>query len=345
MKAKPFLAKPNIFLHRNYCQEDHFSVSLAYLLNAFPSELGNRFLNKIAAMSGYQSGYFGTFKQAIFSGFHLQFISSNSKPDIIIYTSKSTIYFENKLQARLSIRQLERHMTDVQADRGKLIFVSNIHSTISEEVIRNRRYIKPRNHNHFIWTDFESVFDIKLRGKSLGNKLLDDFKVGLRANGMKGRKIIGAEDNLYTNGSMAENIFLDRLAAILKKEGFEAWRKPNEFTLRVNVEKSGKDPLMNPRLYSSGEEYKKDWLKECMIIHSYCRMEDTEAIRAIKRLRNLTIKFREVDIEKLESDGFYGFHVYVPLKFMYNGNRCDINWEAQQKFWHQFYNILKKYSS
>src|SRR5882724_13139109 len=117
--------KPNIFLYKNLKNEDHFTISLGYLLNLFPSILGNRFLEKLSIMSGNPWDYFGKFKEAEFSGHKLQNINSTSKPDMIIHTTNTKIFFEHKLEAALSKEQLERHFNDVDNVNGKLVFVSN----------------------------------------------------------------------------------------------------------------------------------------------------------------------------------------------------------------------------
>ncbi len=122
--------------------------------------------------------------------------------------------------------------------------------------------------------------------------ILEDFKKSLRLNGIKGRQIIGTEDNLYTNGSKAENLVLDKLKAILKKIGFAAWRKNQEFTLRVNLEKAGKDPLLNPRIYPTGEWLDDTCTKECMIV--LCFSRNDEGTEILNNLDGLESTFRSV---------------------------------------------------
>lgn len=56
--------KPNIFLFKNLTNEDHFTNSLGYILNLLPIELGNRFVSRLAALSGYSSDHLGEFVEA-----------------------------------------------------------------------------------------------------------------------------------------------------------------------------------------------------------------------------------------------------------------------------------------
>ncbi len=48
-------------------------------------------------------------------------------------------YFENKIDAPLSKKQLERHMEDVKLN-NKLIFISNRKSVISSQILNNKKY-------------------------------------------------------------------------------------------------------------------------------------------------------------------------------------------------------------
>src|SRR4051812_23008723 len=125
---------PNIFTKGHLTNEDQFTTSLAYILNLFPRELGDRLLKKLSQLSGKSTNYLGSFESAQFIGFEYQSKNSTSKPDMIINTSNTKLFFENKLDAPLSKLQLERHLQDVKRLRGKLIFVSNINTNISAQV-------------------------------------------------------------------------------------------------------------------------------------------------------------------------------------------------------------------
>ena len=98
--------RPNIFLFKNLSNEDHFTNSLGYIFNLFPIELGNGFVSRLAVLSGFSSDYFGDFVEARFTGHHLQNQDSTSKPDLIIHTTQTKIFFEIKLKAPLSKEQL-----------------------------------------------------------------------------------------------------------------------------------------------------------------------------------------------------------------------------------------------
>ena len=332
--------KPNIFLFKNLTNEDHFTNSLGYLLNLFPKELGDRFVSRLAILSGLSSDYFGGFVEARFTGHHLQNEDSTSKPDLIIYTAQTKIFFEVKLKAPLSKEQLERHFIDVDRDNGYLLLISNVTSPISDNVLKRKNYLKPQNNSHFYWAQFETVFDLQNRKKNLTYLLLDDFKKSLRSNGIKGKQIVGATGNLYTNGSDAENLVLDKLKVVLKEIGFKAWRNKNEFTLRVNVEKSGKNPLLNPRIYSSGEWFEENCIDECLIVFCFANLDEATAIDRLAELDVLNVIFPDIQLYNSVSH-CYNHYIYIPLKFIAEGSSYQIDWAYLKKIWEKIYNILQ----
>lgn len=331
--------KPNLFLYKNFSNEDHFTTSLGYILNLFPKIIGNRFLTKLALLAGQPINYFGEFIDAEFTGFNFQNQDSDSKPDMIINTSKTKIFFEVKLEASLSKNQLERHLKDVDKAKGLLLFVSNIHSSVSDNVINRKNYIKPKDQNHFIWADFESIFNVKIRKGNLEERLLHDFRQSLRLNGMRGRQIIGANGNLYTNSSDAEHLFLDKLQVILKEIGFSAWRPRREYTLRVNPKKSGIPPLLNPRLKSTGEFIHPELIHECLII--YCFSNNIKKARdSIQKLQDIESNDSRISFFEITNKNLRGI-IYIPLKFIQTNRKYDIDWTYMHKIWQNIYDILK----
>ena len=333
--------KPNIFLFKNFSNEDHFTNSLGYILNLFPNELGKRFLSKLAELAGYSPDYFGEFVEAKFAGHYLQNEDSTSKPDMIIHTTKTKIYFEVKLKASLSKNQLERHFNDVEKEKGYLLLVSNIQTRVSEKLFLRKNYLRPKNEGHFIWSQFESVFYLRSPKGGLKEMILDDFKKSLRSNGIKGRQIIGTEDNLYTNGSQAENLVLDKLKAILKKIGFSAWRKQQEFTLRVNAEKPGKYPLLNPRIYPTGEWLDDSCIKECMIVHCFARDYEEDVKEILNNLVKLELTFPNLKCYDDYYSQHYIYYIYIPLEFLKVGNVYDLDWDYLERVWRKIYELLK----
>ncbi|MDQ6608348.1 MAG: hypothetical protein M3Y85_00810 [Bacteroidota bacterium] len=340
--------RPNVFLFKNFTNEDHFTNSLGYILNLFPVELGARFLSRITDLTGLPVGHFGKFIKAEFSGHFLQNEDSTSKPDMIIHTSTTKIFFEVKLRAGLSKNQLERHFNDVDKDNAYLLLVSNIQTPISENVLMRKNYLKPQNQNHFIWSQFETVFNIISRKGGIKELLLNDFRQSLRSNGIKGRQIIGTEDNLYTNGSDAENLVLDKLKDMLTKIGFKAWRKKQEFTLRVNLEKAGKDPLLNPRIYPTGEWLNDACIKECMIVHCYSMNADAdEILNKLDRLEsifeNVKTYYNDVSSNHKYPDHYF-YYIYIPLQFLKVENLDDLDWNYLEKIWRKIYELMKSAS-
>lgn len=331
--------KPNIFINKNLSNEDHFTVSLGYILNVLPTIIGDRFINKLAVMSGKTSGSFGKFIEAEFIGFEFQNYDSNSKPDMVIRTTQMKLFFENKIFARLSQMQLERHLKDVNKAKGKLVFVSNIQSNVSDYMLSKQSYVKPTGKHHFVWADFESVFDVKLKNNPIGNRILNDFRTCLRTNGMKGRQIIGADDNLYTNGSKAESHFLDRLAELLRTIGFKAWRNKDEYTLRVNLVKSGNPPLLNPRLYSSGEWLNESLISECIIVDCISNQNTVSVKKKIDYISKMMQKNKSTKFYGYDNYGLFG-HLYIPMKFVSIRGRYDCNWNHLKETWYHVYKCL-----
>lgn len=333
--------KPNIFLFKNLSNEDHFTNSLGYILNLMPIELGNRFVNRLAVLSDCSPGHFGDFVEATFTGHYFQNEDSTSKPDLIIITTKTKLFFEIKLKAPLSKDQLERHFNDVDRQDGYLALISNTQSNVSDKLFRKRNYLKPVNQSHFFWSQFETLFNVNSRKGSLSALLLSDFSKSLRYNGIKRRQISGATENLYTNGSDAENLVLDKLKALLRNIGFKAWRRSSEFTLRVNIEKSGMNPLLNPRIYSSGESLNENFTDECLIIHCYVTDDDKDEIFLVKKLSRLMLSFPEIRIlDSLEDESMY--HVYIPLKFILEATSYQIDWTYLECVWYKIYSILTR---
>lgn len=333
--------RPNIFLYKNFVNEDHFTNSLGYILNLFPSELGNRFLTKISCLAGYPIDYFGKFKEARFTGHNKQNPDSISKPDMIISTEKAEIFLEIKLKAGLSENQLGRHFKDVDRAKGFLLLISNVRAQIPIDIQKRKNYVKPKLQNHFFWSDFESVFDLKFRRGVLEDRLLEDFKRSLSYNGIKGRQILGADDNLYTNGSDAEKLVLDELKIILKKIGFSAWRLERDFTLRVNPHKRGVDPLLNPRLYSSGEWLDDSCSRECIIIHCFSKLSERKAAKRIYNLKDLELSYSDVRWFEGVSDEYLRVFIYLPLTFSLEGGSHRIDWNPIIKICSSIYDIVK----
>ena len=332
--------KPNVFICKNLKNEDHFTTSVAHILNLFPHELGDRLLQRIARLSGLGEKSLGQFKSADFSGFDFQNEESTSKPDMVIYTNKRPIFFEHKLEAPLSRRQLERHLNDVKREQGKLVFVSNVQTHISAEVIGRRNYLKPRGQDHFVWADLESVFDIKARKGTFANNLLHDFRSALRINGMRGREIAGAKGSLYTAGSPAQQLVLNQYQDMLRELGWKASRARTENTLRVYPVRSPLPPLFNPRFRATGEALGPRFDKECDVIRCWARPKYRDVRRKLLKMSSLSNKFPEVVyVPNLPGEWLAG-DLYVPLKFLPAKGEYKIDWNYKAEIWSEMRRIL-----
>lgn len=335
--------RPNPFIHKNLVAEDHFTISLAYMLNLFPRELGDRLIERISEAADLGRKALGSFEQAEFIGHVFQSQDSTSKPDMVLKTSKTVLFFENKLDAPLSKSQLERHMADVIRAKGRLVFVSNVQSRISPNILRRSAYLKPKGADHFVWADLANVFEIQTRKGSFANQLLEDFRAGLRANGMRSREIAGATGSLYTAGSQALERVLTQYQGILREMSWVAWRKPTEHTLRVYPHRNGIPPLLNPRFHPTGEWLHPELKQECEVINCWADTAFPKARKAIRELKKLERSFHDVRyIEPKHGDGWFMGFLYIPLRFLARGRDYDLDWDRERRVWSAIREILKR---
>lgn len=332
--------KPNIFVYKNLKNEDYFTSTLSYILNLFPKVLGDRFISKLATSAGKSANYFGKFEKAEFTAHDLQNENSTSKPDLVIHTDKTKIFFEIKLTAPLSSLQLERHLNDVKKAKGTLVLVSNAKTKVSKEVLEEKNYLKPLNNDHFLWTDFEPIFDYKFKKNSRDDLLLNDFRQNLRLNEIKKRQILDADDSLYVGGSKSQTLALNELGGILEDIGFKVWRLPQDHTIRVYPKKMKQRPLINPRFYSTGEWLSSELIEECLIICCYANVKDKSQVELLQKLISLDVSFPKIRMYggKIEKD--YRCYIYLPLQFLSAGDSFDLDWKFLRKVWQKIYDIL-----
>ena len=333
------LMKPNIFLYKNLKNEDHFTNSMGYLLNLFPRQLGDRFISKLATIAGLPANSLGKFVYAEFTGHVIQNKKSTSKPDLIVNTDKLKLFFEIKLTAPLSNLQLERHLSDVK--NGKLILISNVRTKVTKFVSAHNDFLKPLNHDHFFWTDLESVFQFRFRKNSLEYLLLSDFQKSLRANDIKARHIFGAEDNLYFGGSKAQILALNFLSNLLVEIGFKVWSLPQEHTIRVYPKTTKKHPLINPIFFSTGESLSDELISECLIVFCFADRKKKTGMKQLQKVEVITQDFPEVRVFEYPVIGYYTKQIYIPLEFISKGNTFDFNREYLKSVWSKLFQLLQ----
>ena len=257
--------QPNMFLQKAGCAEDFFSLSLAYILNLFPS-IARRFLRRVATLSGHDSEYFGDFIKCEFIGQEYIENHSLSRPDLVITTDSCVLYFENKLDASLRFEQMRRHsLLALQKKNAYLIFVSNIQHECSD-LRQLSGYLCPEHSDYYLWQDFTSVFASNARRNSLADRILSDFQVAMRINGMIGRTISGTSGSLYTEGSEAMHFALLQLWRVMYDLGFNLTKKiAREHTIRAYPVKYLQYPLLNPRFIPTaiglGEKFDREYLE------------------------------------------------------------------------------------
>jgi len=263
--------KPNVFTNSPFCAEDYFSNSLAYILNLFPA-IGDRLLERIAVLAGKTPGYFGPFRTCEFVAYEFPDGHRQSRPDLKFVGARRLLYLENKLDAPLSIAQIQRHADLVGRIRGsRLIFVSNV-AHISPKLREIPGYLHPQGRDHYLWVDLMlALLDVRHRSGSVTATLLGDFNEALKLNGIVGRSLAGASGSLYTDGSPASHLALNELGVVLRDIGYRVMRNPRERTLRAYPLALGRYPLLNPRFRCTASWLDKSLDFECIEITVFSR--------------------------------------------------------------------------
>jgi hypothetical protein len=321
---------PNIFIPYAHSREDYFSHSLAYILNIFPP-LGDSVLRRIATLAGKDPGHFGRFQTCEFIAHELPHAHAASKPDLKLVCSKSTLYFENKLDAPLSVAQMQRHGELVRrTPKSYLVFVSNINHR-SPVLHTIRRYVHPTGRDHYLWVDLLPALAGGYRKSSLAARLLDDFRTALKLQGMIGRRIKGAAGNLYTIGSEACHLALRQLWEQLQRMGFTLDRKrPQESTLRVYASRQTRYPLLNPRFEPTARALKEDLDFECLVFTVLSRSDGSLISRHLARFASQRDCVFVPDGFQ-QDDYIYHGHFVLPIGFIPQGATSSIDFCALQK--------------
>ena len=329
--------QPNMFLKQAGCAEDFFSLSLAYILNLFPA-IAKRFIQRVATLSGRNQEYFGDFIQCEFIGQEYIENHSLSRPDLMITTSHCTLYFENKLDAPLRLEQMKRHaMLTKQKKKSYLLFVSNIQHECSDLKMLSG-YIFPEHSDHFLWQDFTSIFSSISRKNSLADRILSDFHIAMRANGMIGRTIAGVSGSLYTPGSEAMHFALLQLWDVMHDLGFKLTKKiAREHTIRAYPVKHLQYPLLNPRFTPTaiglGEQYDREYLEINVYSKGAAQPLDERIQKFESDARCEYVQFFIDDAMNNDgeniTDGFNYHGVFlIPLYFKGKGKNIDIDFSA-----------------
>lgn len=322
---------PNIFINNVHCQEDYFSHSLAYLLNLFP-DIGQRLLQRISSLAEKPIDYFGNFISCEFIGYEFQESHFDSKPDLKILCKKRVLYFENKLESRLSIGQMKKHSLLVSKTKNaNIIFVSNILHDCPD-LQKLHKYLHPKNADHYLWTDFLPVFNLSTRKGNLADKLIRDFQIALRANGMIGRIIKSANDNLYTYGSDSSHFALLQLWSEMNIIGYKLTKKiRREMTIRAYPVKHQVYPLLNPRFRSSAISFRDDLDKEFLEIVIFSKGNATNYTRKLNKfISSKDCLFFEALYPISENYNYHGSFL-IPLSFKRTGKYSEINFELIRK--------------
>jgi len=321
--------KPNLFVYYPDSREDFFSRSLAYTANLFPA-IGQKLVQRIAVLAGKKPDYFGEFRQCEFVGQEFQDGHRASRPDLKILCSNGTIYFENKLKSPLSLDQMQRHAgLTRRKPKCSLIFVSNIHHEDSR--LRSLPgYLHPEKADHYLWVDFLPVFVGHSKSSSFAGKILADFNAALKANGMIGRTIKGANGSLYTRNSDASHLPLRQLWSLLQKLGFKLSKKyAQEMTIRAYPLRHGQYPLLNPRFEPTAAWLDEDWDKDCLDFTVLSKGDGGMLDRQLSTFRST--KDCAFIAHPFESTYGYYYHGHFLFPVAFTGNPSEIDFVALEQ--------------
>ena len=330
--------KPNIFIYYPDCPEDFFSRSLAYITNLFPV-IGQKLVQRIAVLSGNVPDYFGKFQQCEFIGYEFQGGHRDSKPDLKILCSNSTLYFENKLESPLNLDQMERHTKLIlQQQNGYLLFVSNILQK-NDHLKSLPGYLHPVNADHYLWLDFLPIFQGDYRRNSLPDLILSDFNSALKNSGMIGRQIEGAAGSIYTYNSDASHLALKQLWGLLQELDFKLVKKANhETTIRAYPVKQKQYPLLNPRFNPTAAWLDAAWDKECLDFTVLSKGDDL-LDRKLAHF-NSTKECTYIASPFTSGDGYY-YHGHFLFPLIFSGNPVKINFQVLKEPLVRMLNFLR----
>jgi hypothetical protein len=138
----------NIFLlEDNINLEDRLTFAWSWMLNLLP-ELGQAFCDLIADRTRLPKARF------VSATDHPSYRVSDY-PDMLLTTSGWRLIFEHKLGSPMNTQQLESYLS-LAATLGKdtkLAFMSRDPWTVAPTVLSNPLYMRPHDHDHFLWTD------------------------------------------------------------------------------------------------------------------------------------------------------------------------------------------------
>lgn len=319
--------KPNLFFYYNHKAEDFFSNSLAYILNLFPQDIGQKFVQRIAVMAGKRPAYFGEFIECEFVAQEFQPGHAGSKPDLKIRCSRRIIHVENKLKSPIRIDQMQRHAELAASDaNARLILISNIQ--LERPDLKDLPgYLYPKGASHYCWADFQSVFVSRARQNSLADKVIHDFKAALKRNWMIERRLPGAKGSIYDKHSEASHLALEQLREVMQEIGFIALkRRRHESTIRAYPVKYGQYPLLNPRYEPSVAWLDENWDKECLVFWVWSKRPVLN--RKLKTFHSTNqCSFFPDQYENYEGYYLHGYFV-LPLQFEGKGTIKGINFKA-----------------
>ncbi len=256
---------------------------------------------------------------------------------------KRILYFENKIESRLSIGQMEKHSLLISKTKNANILFVSIILHDCPDLKKLHKYLHPQNADHYLWADFLPVFNVTTRKGNLADKLLRDFQIALRANGMIGRIIKGANDNLYTCGSDSSHFALLQLWSEMNKIGYKLTKKiRREMTIRAYPVKHQVYPLLNPRFRPSAISFEDDLDKKFLEIVVFSKGSITNFNRKLKKFISSKDCLFFKALYPISEDYNYHGSFLIPLSFKGNGKYSEINFGLMRKPLKAILNIWQK---
>lgn len=153
--------------------EDRFTSSLHYLIELYP-DIGQAIADYILVSSGKNRSKF--LKSDDHPDSTLQ-----DRPDFLIACQDLDIICEHKIDAPLGNRQMERYLALNRKKENYVILITLENCNISDEVINNKKYLKPINskYPYFNWQDIYPLI------RSHHSKIAQDFADYMTSLGMQ----------------------------------------------------------------------------------------------------------------------------------------------------------------
>jgi len=294
--------------------EDRFTSSLHYLIEVYP-DIGQTIADYILVASGKN---------------HSKFIRSDDhpdstlqdRPDFLIDCQDFEIICEHKIDAPLGEKQLERYLALTRKKDNYLTLITLENCNISDEVINNKKYLKPINskYPYFSWQDIYPLI------KAHPSKIAQDFAEYMTSLGMQ-----------PWNSDILSDLFESQETANLFSQSWEGIR--NNFkdigaSCKLSAKKLGFEisyplPWLHLLYFSVTKQNKYQSFKcdgPYLVANIWVKKSNKDAIKKISEDIFLEYEFGEIYGESLEKQAPWDkdlinvFQFYTPLPPLLSNN-------------------------